>query len=441
MKRLLCFTAPLLAAVCSADESVADVSVSGVSISQNPVTHLVTVSYTLGEKPAIVTVDFLTNGVSIGEKNFNDVFGAVNRLVVQTGAVHTIHWQPRKSWPGNSGAELSAKVSAWRPEAPPDYLVVSLDGDVSVHPRSYYVSTNALPGGIESDIYRTSRLVMRRIPAAGVTWQMGNPGTEKDTGEYETPHNVTFTEDYFLGVFEMTQEQHRMFSGQEYTERSDYGKTREEIAVSPKVNIEYRFLRGNAAPVDKYRTFGVDRCDFKTLREKTGIDFDLPSDAQWEYAARAGGTSLMWGDTAWNVDIFKNHEWYYSNSKKHTEANGYPGGDDYQHGHRVGSKLPNPFGLYDMLGNVCEICLDAYTADLGTAGVQDPVVSSGSNRVRRGGNFNNASGTANVRATYRTSIAVNSSDFKIGYRLMCPVTLKFPVEETSDPETEEEASE
>ena len=82
-----------------------------------------------------------------------------------------------------------------------------------------------------------------------------------------------------------------------------------------------------------------------------------------------------------------------------------------------------------MLGNVCEICLDVYTKDLGTAEATDPVVSSGSNRVRRGGNFNNGSTTVNLRATYRTNIASNSSDWKIGYRLMCPLTLKFPVEE------------
>ena len=118
---------------------------------------------------------------------------------------------------------------------------------------------------------------------------------------------------------------------------------------------------------------------------------------------------------------------YYSNSAKHTEANGYPGGDGYQHGHRVGSKPPNPFGLYDMLGNVSEICLDVYTADLGTGDVVDPIVSSGSDRVRRGGNVNNAKDKDNLRGTYRTKIATGSSDHKIGYRLMCPLTLKFPV--------------
>ena len=407
------------------------ITVSGVTIAQNPSTRLVTVDYTLGGEPAIVTVDFLTNGVSIGEANFRNVFGDVNRLV-DTNGTRRICWRPDLSWTGHSIADetVTAKVTAWAKDDPPDYLVVALDTVTGISPVSYYVSTNALPdGGLANDVYRTSRIVMRRIHAAGVRWLMGNDGSVKATASYETPHLVTFTEDYFLGIFETTQEQHRQFSGYAYTGSSDYAKNRKDVAISPKVMIEYRFLRGNSAPVNKYRKLGVDRCDFKTLRSKTGIDFDLPTDAQWEYAARAGSTSLMWGDLTWSEANFKQYEWYYSNSKKHTEANGYPGGDGVQHGHPVGSKPPNPFGLYDMLGNVCEICLDTYVADLGTGDVEDPLVTSGSGRVRRGGNFNNAFSTANVRGSYRTSIAVNSSDEKIGYRLMCPIGLKFPAEE------------
>lgn len=408
-----------------------EITVSDVTIAQNPLTRLVTVDYKLDGEPAIVTVDFMTNNVSIGEENFRNVFGDVNR-VVDTNGVRRICWRPDLSWPDNKIEEeiVTAKVTAWTKDDPPDYLVVDFDAPSGLSCISYYVSTNALPdGGLSNDVYRTSRIVMRRIKAAGVRWLMGNDGSEKATAAYETPHYVTFTEDYYLAIFETTQEQHFRFSGRGYTERSEYGKTREDIAVSPKVNIEYRFLRGNEAPVNKYRKLGVDRCDFKSLRSKTGIDFDLPTDAQWEYAARAGGTSLIWGDFTWSINTFAKYDYYYSNSKKHTAANGYPEGDGYQHGHPVGSKLPNGFGLYDMLGNVCEICLDVYTKDLGAAEATDPVVSSGSNRVRRGGNFNNASTTANLRATYRTSIASNSSDHKIGYRLMCPLTLKFPVEE------------
>ena len=415
-----------------------EITVSDVTIAQNPLTRLVTVDYKLDGEPAIVTVDFMTNNVSIGEENFRNVFGDVNR-VVDTNGVRRICWRPYLSWAGNSIDDeiVTAKVTAWTKDDPPDYLVVDFDAPSGLSCISYYVSTNALPdGGLSNDVYRTSRIVMRRIKAAGVKWLMGNDGSEKDTAAYETPHYVMFTEDYYLGIFEVTQEQHRRFSGENYKDKHTdkdgvYGKSRENIAICPRVNIEYRHLRGNSAPINKYGTLGVDTCHLKSLRSKTGIEFDLPTDAQWEYAARAGGTSLIWGDLAWSISTFALYEYYYGNSPKHTEANGYPGGDGVQHGSPVGSRRPNGFGIYDMLGNVCEICRDAWKQDLGTADATDPLISSGSSRVRRGGNFNNGNTTSNLRATYRTKIDSNSSDYKIGYRLMCPLTLKFPVEETA----------
>ena len=430
-KNLLALAAAASAALCC----TAEITVSGVTIAQNPDTRLVTVDYTLGGEPAIVTVDFLTNGVTIGEENFRNVYGDVNRLV-STNGTRRICWRPDLSWPDHSIADeiVTAKVSAWPTNDPPDYMVVDLACVSGISPVSYYISTNALPdGGLANDVYRTSRIVMRRIHAAGVRWLMGNDGTQVTATATETPHYVTLSDDYYIGIFEVTQEQHRQFSGDGYTENGEYGRTRSDIAVSPKVNIQWRYLRGNDAPVNRWRTLGTDRCDFKTLRNKTGVDFDLPTEAQWEYAARAGAANgIMYeGITYNNATSVKKYEWYYSNSTKHTEANGYPGGDGLQHGHPVGSKLPNPFGLYDMLGNADEMCLDVYVADLGTGEVTDPITSSGSGRVRRGVNVNGS--IDKVRGTIRSKLtATNSADLKIGYRLMCPIGLKFPAEEEAE---------
>lgn len=427
---------PAMAAFMCACTYAADViTVSDVTIAQNPATRLVTVDYTLGGAPAIVTVDFLTNGVSIGEENFRDVFGDVNRLV-GTNGTRRLCWRPDLSWKGHSVADeiVTARVTAWEKDDPPDYLVVALGAEPRLPAVSYYVSTNALPdGGLANDAYRTSRLVMRRIHAAGVKWLMGNGGS--GAASNEKAHYVTLSDDYFIGIYEVTQEQHRQYSGDGYTERSAYGMTRADIAMAPKVNIQYRYLRGNGAPVNLRRELGTDRCDFKTLRNLTGVDFDLPTEAQWEFAARAGAADgIMYSGIVYNNAASVNqYEWYYSNSPKHNDSAAYPGGDGYQHGHPVGQKLPNPFGLYDMLGNVEEMCLDCYVADLGSADAENPLTASGSSRIRRGANINNA--ISLVRGTRRTSLtAVNSADFKIGYRLMCPVGLKFPVEE-------EEASE
>ena len=435
MKKTMLATALL---ACASVAIAGEISVSSVSISQDPRTRLVTVEYTLGDEPAIVTVDFQTNGVSIGEANFTNVIGDVNRLVSTPGR-HVITWRPDKSPLASvsfAGIPVTAEVKAWPKDDPPDYMVALLgENDISMPRITYYVSTNALPGGLENDEYRTTKLVMRRIHAAGVRWLMGNDGSEVAASANETPHYVTLSEDYYIGIFETTQEQHRQFSGYGYTDgkdNPDYATNRSDIAVSPKVKIEWRYLRGNDAPINRYRTLGTSRSDIKALRDRTGVDFDLPTEAQWEYAARAGATNgVMFAGIIYNnAASVQQYEWYYGNSDMHTEAKGYPGGDGIQHGHRVGSKLPNPFGLYDMLGNADEMCLDAYVTDLGTAEVTDPINSvpeSSSSRVRRGVNINGS--IANLRGTIRSKLtASSSSDYKIGYRLSCPVALKYPAE-------------
>ena len=120
------------------------------------------------------------------------------------------------------------------------------------------------------------------------------------------------------------------------------------------------------------------------LRGRTGLDFDLPTEAQWEYACRAGTTTTYsCGNSADG-----NYMWYASSS------NGWP--------HEVGTNQPNMWGLYDLHGNVYEWCLDWY-ANSFTGGVDPKGSSSGSARVVRGGNYY-------LAASYCTSSARDRSD-------------------------------
>ena len=219
----ICFLSASLAV--SAQVAVATPSVEDVSLSQAPDSCLVTVSYTLGSEPAIVTFDIQTNRtgtstfsdadwVSVGEPTLTNAFGDVN-CFVPSGA-RRIFWRADDTWEGNLVAQGAARavVKAWSTNTPPDYLVVDLRRDsdrrYSPEPRvRYFTSTNALPyGGIASDAYRNEYIAMRRIPSQGVKWCMGSAETEVVRASNETQHYVTFTNaDFYMAVFPLTRGQ------------------------------------------------------------------------------------------------------------------------------------------------------------------------------------------------------------------------------------------
>ena len=399
-----------------------EIAVSGVSLSQNSGSRLVTVTYSLPENPAIVTVDFLTNGVSVGEENFSNVAGDVNRLVTETNGLRTILWQPLKSWPDVVTTNFSVKVTAWPVEEPPDYLVVSLEKE-SVSDCAYYVSTNAFPhGGLSNDIYRTSRLVMRRIHAADIRWRMGATkadytaaGSDASPKERETAHAVTLTYDYFIGIYPVTQEQYRRFT--KASALSGYFTGYADSALRPRCGINYNGIRGSDTTTGHSSVTAGSAIG--KLRAYTGIDFDLPSDAEWEYACRAGTTTLLYSGASYAGENLYKLGWCYGNSS-------YPAPVSARETHAVGQKLPNAWGVYDLYGNTVEWCRDKFVSNLGTNDVVNPVVTTGTERVLRGSRYDRTWDYAH--SAYRGSDVPNRSADQAkayGFRVMCPVTLKF----------------
>ena len=397
---------------------------SGVTFSQDE-SRLCTVTYTLTGEPAIVTVDFQTNStpqsasptwVSIGAQNFTSVFGDVNRVVDKVGQTCTIQWQPMRDIPPCklSGQNVArAVVSAWATNTPPDYMVLDLTAPGT---ERYYVSTNALPyGGLTNQIYKTSMMVMRRIPAGGVTWRMGSPSTEGYTSaprkECEMPHYVSFTEDFWMGVFNVTRKQYNILVG------TNPGSGADNV---PANTFSYNTLRG------KYDPDGVNWPDtlysvaagsaIAAARNTAGVDFDLPTSAQWEYACRAGERAQTYfGDTNVNTRI-TNYAWFSNNSSGQS--------------HEVGLKIPNAWGLYDMYGNISEIVLDFYKNVGSSASVTDPKgptsaeVSDRTRVVRGTGRYD--SGWQVFRSAAISYIAESSGNQNYGIRFVCPIGLKYP---------------
>ena len=272
------------------------------------------------------------------------------------------------------------------------------------------------------DAYRTAKLVLRRIPAG--TFSMGSPTNEFSRytlDAREAQHQVTLTKDFYMGVFEVTQAQWGYLMGDRpsWFTNSLYWETR------PVDQVAYTNIRGSVAGLNWPATNTVDSASFiGQLRSKTGVNsFDLPTEAQWEYACRAGRSGSLNDGTA-NLDgsstdthlallgRYRFNGGYINDStgpsNTCTTANGTA---------KAGSYVVNAWGLYDMHGNVWEWCLDRFTASLGSGPAEDPPGgATGSNRTLRGGAF--ASYANQCRSAYRLgTYAQTSIDKSFGFRL------------------------
>ena len=369
--------------------------VSDVVWSQEDDTRQVTCTYTLSGDSAVVNADVLVDGEPIEARYHGYFIGDVNRIV-SAGTSRRFYWRPDKAWPGDPRS-VTFRLRVASPSNAPEYMVVDLDGGLLGDVR-YYADSGLLPhGGLTNDIYRSSCLVLKRIPAAGVVWNMGSPDSEPNRENQEVLHRVLLTKDYWMSVFEITQAQFQLIAGRNPSYSANVGP------YKPVDNVFGTIRDKNARTSGDEKVSGgafrtavpVGESFLGILREKSGLDFDLPTEAQWEYACRAGtASSYNSGSDKLPVNEYGNFSDY----------NGYS--TDEASGEcllRVGSLKPNAWGLYDMHGNVYEWCLDSYNAvNYGFSSLDsvltDPLnttdgASMERQRVRRGGTYRSSSGS------------------------------------------------
>ncbi len=211
------------------------------------------------------------------------------------------------------------------------------------------------------------------------TFMMGAYPDEQDSFDEEFPqHQVSLTHGFWMGKYTVTQAQWKAVVGSNPS--LDLGANRPVVSVS----------------WDDCQVFAA------ALNATTGEKFRFPTEAEWEYACRAGTTTrFYWGDDP-SYSAIANYAWYdgIADGKGHKE---------------VGGKLPNAWGLYDMIGNVSEWCQDWY-GDYSAGSVTDPKgPANGDYRVQRGGSYSSAHWYC--RSAYRNSNEPEFAYRGFGFRL------------------------
>jgi len=294
---------------------------------------------------------------------------------------------------------------------------------------------------------------MRKIPAAGVTWRMGQPypngencssgsgagNTKADILDNETGHMVRLTNDYYAAVYMMTQLQYSRLTG-------SWTSASYEAVPLPDRYVTPVFGNNNMAPLSYNALRGTPDSSFKgwpeaghavkadsvlkTIRDFTGVSgLDLPTEAEWEYACRAGTeTSLNSGKNVSDplserADANMAEVGYMQYNAPKLKAP-----------EPVGLRKPNAWGLYDCHGNVGEMCLDWYATgtvyratfvsgwETGTATVA-PVGSANTDgaittRITRGGDWFYGSSWARS-ASRRLAATPTMGTYHNGFRLFC----------------------
>ena len=253
------------------------------------------------------------------------------------------------------------------------FVVLGLFGVIGVGAAVGITMTGG--AGQKSGVWVDSVTGMEFVWVKGGCFQMGC-----DSGkEYEKSIHEVCLDGFWMGKYEVTQ-----------------GQWKKIMEHNPSF-----FQSGDTFPVEQVSWKDIQMC-LSSLFQDYGKRFVLPTEAQWEYAARKGGKDQIYsgGDDANRV------AWYGSNSGGRT--------------HTVGTKLPNGWGLYDMSGNVREWCQDTYDkhAYLKQGPNDSLKVSDGSFRVNRGGSWTDSS--EGVRVAGRNGSAADLRSRQIGVRFCLP---------------------
>lgn len=218
-------------------------------------------------------------------------------------------------------------------------------------------------------------LKFKMIPVKGGTFLMGSRQDENGRQEDEGPAKNIKVSSFWIGAYEVTYDEYDAFFKDENFTRNQPAADAVTRPSPPYIDLTLGMGKQGGFPANSMSQYGA-LMFCRWLYEKTGIFYRLPTEAEWEYACRAGtSTTYPFGN---NTADLEKYAWYAANSD-----NKY---------HKVGLKQPNQWGLYDMLGNVAEWTLDQYDEEYfkkPETSKPDPLIEPTAKQPRtlKGGNF------------------------------------------------------
>ena len=263
----------------------------------------------------------------------------------------------------------------------------------------------------------TSEMMEMEIPEnfvliKGGTFQMGSPGTEAWRSADETQHTVTVS-DFYMSKYELTQKEYEEITGNNPSNFSGENLPVENISWLDAVTFcNARSEKENLTPA-----YTIDGQNVSWDRSANG--YRLPTEAEWEYACRAGTTTPFYMENSPSSEEAN----YYGHYPYEIEDNYFSQGNlQVQPGEYrqttvpVGSFSENPYGLYDMHGNVSEWVWDYYGEYPAEEQTNPAGPATGTLRVYRGGGWNDFA--KNMRSAYRATLEQNKGSFNLGIRLV-----------------------
>ena len=277
-----------------------------------------------------------------------------------------------------------------------------------------------------------SAVQSKMVPINAGTFLMGSNNAEKNRKPDEGPQRTVSVSAFWMGAFEVTRDEFDVFYNDETTSES----TKIDAITRPSPQyIDFSLGMGKEGgfPVNSLSQYAaIMYC--RWLYAKTGVFYRLPTEAEWEYTCRAGTTTAYYFGN--DEKLLDNYAWYKKNSNNKFQ--------------KVGLKLPNAWGLYDMLGNVCEWTLDHYDekrlenlADKS----ENPVVAPNKAKypkALRGGGFSDAAELLRSASRFKSDPVWNRRDPQIpkskwwlteasdvGFRIICPLEQPTPEKATT----------